>query len=124
MSVPTLREVLDDNPALPAPAGRSFEQPWQATVFALTVQLHERGVITWSQWAKALGARLPADAPGSGSGCYEANGYFEAWADALADLLEQTGVVPLGEVERTQARWHEAAARTPHGHPIHLESRD
>lgn len=115
VSIPTLAEVLEGNPALPAPARRSFEQPWQATVFALTVLLHERGVITWSQWGRALGARLPGVVPDSG---YEATDYFEAWAAALIDLLEQTAVVPPGEIERTQARWHEAAAHTPHGQPM------
>lgn len=119
MTVPNLRQVLDANPALPAPAGGGgFEQPWHATVFALTVALHERGVFTWPQWAQALSARLPRQSSGDG---YEATGYFEAWAAALTDLLERSGLVSPGEIDHAQQRWHDAAARTPHGRPIEYD---
>lgn len=127
MTAPTLAEVLDANPTLPAPVGRGFAEPWQASVFAITVHLHERGVITWQEWAQALGARLARDVAGSGSEAtgyeatgFEATGYFEAWAAALADQLEAQGLVAPGEIAGTQVRWHEAAARTRHGDPIEL----
>lgn len=65
MSAPTLADVLAANPELPAPRARTpgatSQEPWQATVFALTVQLHQRGHLTWQQWADALGARLATD---------------------------------------------------------------
>ena len=45
-------------PALPAERdGPVFEQPWQATAFALAVHLAERGAIPWSEWSAALGGR-------------------------------------------------------------------
>lgn len=120
MIVPTLQQLLAAHPSLPAPSG-GFEQPWQATVFALTVQLHERGVFTWPQWAHALGARLPDSASVNGA---QTTGYFEAWAAALGDVLEHSGAVAPGDIDRLQARWHEAAARTPHGRPIELDRLD
>lgn len=42
---------------LPMPAmneGFVFAEPWQAHAFAMTLQLHEKGVFTWPEWAAAL----------------------------------------------------------------------
>ena len=35
-----------------------FAEPWQASAFAMTVALNERGLFTWSEWAETLGAEL------------------------------------------------------------------
>ena len=37
----------------------TFAEPWQAQAFAMTLLLHERGVFTWTQWARALAAQIP-----------------------------------------------------------------
>ena len=58
-------------PALPMPAAASgaaaFAEPWQAHAFALTLQLHERGLFSWAEWATALAAEIrrafPQSAP-------------------------------------------------------------
>ncbi|WP_068428979.1 nitrile hydratase accessory protein [Piscicoccus intestinalis] len=131
---PTLAQVLAANPGLPAPPdGRTgFAEPWQATVFAMTVHLADRGVFTWAQWAAALGNRLrsqpttdPTGPTGNGPTVddatrYDAAGYFEAWEAALSDLLTELGLVEPGVIDRTERAWHAAAARTPHGRPIEL----
>lgn len=126
---PTLAQVLAANPSLPAPPdGRTgFAEPWQASVFAMTVHLADRGAFTWSQWADALGNRLrpqpgASDTSGSGATEHDAAGYFEAWEAALSDLLTQLGLVEPGVIDRTERAWHAAAARTPHGRPIELSA--
>ena len=49
-----------DAPPLPADGdGPVFQEPWQATAFALAVHLSERGAIPWTEWSAALGARDP-----------------------------------------------------------------
>lgn len=103
-------------PDLVAPPD-GFEEPWQARLFALTVALHERGAMTWPQWAAALGSRLrdPRFA-GEGHGPY-----YRAWAQALADVLDRGGHVDAATIDAVERRWHEAAARTPHGRPIELD---
>ena len=34
--------------------GTVFSEPWQAHAFAMTLQLHEKGLFTWPEWAAAL----------------------------------------------------------------------
>ena len=89
--------------------GPTFAQPWEASVLAMTVQLGDRGILSWPRFADALGARLVEDPE-----------YYRAWAAALVDVLTQDGLLTPAEVEAMTARWHDAAARTPHGHPISL----
>ena len=38
--------------------GPVFAEPWQAQAFAMAVQLHERGLFTWPEWAETLGRRI------------------------------------------------------------------
>ncbi|MFN8098714.1 MAG: nitrile hydratase accessory protein [Dermatophilaceae bacterium] len=94
---------------------RPFDQPWQAQVFAMTVDLQERGVLSPAEWADALGARVAASERGDGAD------YYACWVAALADVLTAKGLLTRGDVEATTAAWHAAAARTPHGQPILLD---
>lgn len=132
----TLADIADSCPSLPSPPA-AFEQPWQATLVAMTVHLQERGHFSWELWARTLGAHLRrTQAPQMGAGPttsevggfdavgyaagYDAAGYYEAWADALVDVLARSGALEAAAVEATQRRWLEAAARTPHGRPVTL----
>jgi nitrile hydratase accessory protein len=98
------------NPAEPW----TFEEPWQAQAFAIAVSLSERGLFSWSEWAEALGAEI-ARAP--------ERPYYEAWLDALEELLLANGVALPGELARLTEAWREAAEATPHGQPIVLPAR-
>ena len=103
---------LSDLESLPKDVdGPVFAEPWEAQAFALAVQLHEKGVFTWSEWAETLGAELHA---------HPERGYYENWLDALEMLVEKKGAI--GHTERLQriADWDEAARATPHGQPIEL----
>ncbi|WP_202863071.1 nitrile hydratase accessory protein [Ornithinimicrobium murale] len=114
----SLRQIAaacgDTLPLPPRGDEQVFAAPWQAQVFAMTVALHERGVLTWPEWAAALGRRVADGAP-------DGSDYYACWADALQDVLAERGIASTGDVERTTQAWHDAAARTPHGHPISLE---
>lgn len=90
-----------------------FDAPWQARAFALTVSLHERGLFSWEEWSRALGATIRAtpDRP-----------YYESWLEALQTLLTAGETLTSTEIARTQQAWLDAAARTPHGKPIELET--
>ena len=35
-----------------------FAEPWQAKAFAMTLELYERGLFTWPEWAATLGAEI------------------------------------------------------------------
>jgi nitrile hydratase accessory protein len=97
--------------------GPVFEEPWQAKAFAIAVALHERGLYTWQEWSETLGARI-ATADDDGAE------YYSNWLAALEDLLAEKGVTTAAETAGWREAWHRAAARTPHGAPIEVQSAD
>ncbi|WP_432559726.1 nitrile hydratase accessory protein [Granulicoccus sp. GXG6511] len=66
----------------------TFDEPWQARIFALAVQLNETGVFEWSEFAAALGARLAGSADRTGAD------YYRCWHAALTDVLGVRGLLP------------------------------
>jgi nitrile hydratase accessory protein len=88
-----------------------FAEPWQATAFAMTVALHDRGLFTWREWAEELGAEVKSGDP-----------YYACWLRALETLVTRKGAASLREIGETAAAWMRAAHATPHGQPIVLEN--
>ena len=96
------------------PAGMDeavFAEPWQATAFAMTLALHERGLFAWSEWAERLGAEVKLG-----------DAYYDCWLRALEALLADKGVARTSEVDVVAAAWERAAHATPHGKAIMLEN--
>lgn len=74
-----------------------FAEPWQARAFALAVTLSERGVFTWSEWTRELGAEIARsrdDGP---------EDYWRAWVTALEHLLEERSEHPGSSLGATEA---------------------
>ena len=97
---------------LPDPASgdeQVFAEPWQATAFAMTIALHERGLFSWNEWAEALGEEVK-----------RGDAYYDAWLRALEKMLAAKGAVVPQDVDRMAAAWERAAHATPHGKPIVL----
>lgn len=94
---------------------RSFDEPWQAQLFALTVALNEAGHFTWTEWSSAFGPKVQAS---------EASRYWQVWSDALVELLEQRKLAESAAVAALAQRWQAAAQATPHGKPITLDAAD
>ena len=92
---------------------RPFEAPWEAQVFALTVKLNEKGVFSWSDWTKTLGAELH-EAP--------ERPYYESWLAALEKITQANAVMSEPERLARVDAWDRAAKATPHGQPILLEN--
>ena len=88
-----------------------FAEPWQASAFAMTVALNERGAFTWSEWADVLGAELKSG-----------DDYYDCWLRALEKLVVRKGAASIHEIDVTTEAWHRAAHATPHGQPILLEN--
>jgi nitrile hydratase accessory protein len=110
---------LPQEPGLPQDAGGPiFNEPWEAKAFAMTLRLHERGLFTWSEWARALAeqvehARSHGD-PDRG------DTYYQHWLAALETLVAAKGAASADELTRCAEAWREAAKDTPHGQPIVL----
>jgi nitrile hydratase accessory protein len=109
-------------PGLPQDAGAPiFNEPWEARAFAMTLNLHERGLFTWPEWAQAL-ARQLAQAHTHGDPDL-GDTYYQHWLTALETLVVAAGAASAEDLKRTAEAWREAAEHTPHGQPILLGSR-
>ena len=112
-----LSEPGPDGPASPV-----FAEPWQAQAFAMTLQLHERGLFSWPEWAAALTAQIrSAQAAGDAD---LGDTYYRHWLAALETLTERKGAASAQGLQRHVAAWAQAAERTPHGQPIRLQPSD
>lgn len=94
-----------------------FAEPWQATVFAMAVRLHEQGVFSWGEWAEALSAELYR--PGRKA---DASDYYDCWVAALSRLVTERSIASGGELDALTRSWQRAAEATPHGKPIIIEN--
>ena len=104
------------------PSEPVFGEPWQAQAFAITLQLHQRGLFSWSEWAAALAARIAA-AQALGDADL-GDTYYRHWLAALEDLVAAKGAADAAELARCAQAWDQAADRTPHGQPIVLRPDD
>ena len=81
----------------------------------MTVNLHERGLFAWTEWADYLSAELHK--PGRAE---NGSDYFDCWVAALSGLLVNRGIADAGAILGLQQSWQRAAEATPHGKPIVL----
>lgn len=97
--------------------GPVFREPWEAAAFALAVRLIDTGIVTWPEWAAALGARLhQADRHGqeiAGDG-----DYYHHWLSALEDVTTAKGLSKPDEFAALKQAWRSAYLATPHGRPV------
>lgn len=109
-------------PAIPRDdGGPVFRAPWEAQAFAMTLVLHERGHVTWSEWAGRLADEIAAaTARGEDN---DGRRYYRNWLSALERLVADKGLVLEDELRARREEWAEAARTTPHGKPIVLPGR-
>ncbi|WP_029066289.1 nitrile hydratase accessory protein [Labrenzia sp. DG1229] len=114
----TLSDAVQSIPRLPLDqdGGPVFTAPWQARIFAMTLQAHEAGLFAWHEWAEHLGAELAKDGDGSG----ETIGYYDHWLTAFEKILCGKGVAATDTLGDLKTAWDAAARATPHGQPIEL----
>lgn len=116
-----------DDPA-PAPPA-VFEEPWQASIFALVVALHDRGLFAWRDWNRVLvqviaeqdaagAARPPSDGAAGSAG--DGARHPADWVRALEILLAERSLVTPDEVTGMAEAWARAYRTTPHGQPVTL----
>jgi nitrile hydratase accessory protein len=97
-----------------------FAEPWQAHAFAMVLQLHEKGLFTWPEWAAALTqeirkAQIVGDADTGAT-------YYTHWLNALESMVLSKQLGTADQIHDLEHAWEAAAARTPHGQPIALEN--
>lgn len=93
------------------PEGPVFREPWEAQAFAMVVQLHQRGVFTWPEWADALSREIRAvgDRGETDSGA----DYYRHWLRALEQLLADKQLADDAALARRREYWRQ---HWPSGH--------
>ena len=91
-----------------------FNEPWEASAFALVVGLHEKGLFEWTEWADILAATIRDDR--------EDSSYYTLWLNAFEHLLQCKGLLNSQEVSERKVEWEKALLATPHGQPIELRN--
>lgn len=110
-------------PGMPQDCGDPvFAEPWQAQAFAMTLQLHERGLFTWPEWAEALSLQIAAAQAGGDADLGDT--YYHHWLAALEHIIASKGASSADELLRFRDAWDRAAERTPHGQAIELRPED
>lgn len=110
-------------PGMPQQGGEPvFAEPWQAQAFAMALQLHERGLFSWPEWAEALSRQITAAQAAGDADLGDT--YYRHWLAALEALVAAKGAASAGELARYRDAWEHAAARTAHGRPIELRPAD
>ncbi len=96
----------------------TFDEPWQAQAFAITLKLHHAGRFTWSEWTQYLSREIAADPAPQGQG--DNSAYYRQWLAALEKLVADKGLVSPSALAERKNEWHRAHDRTPHGQPVEL----
>ena|SRR5215208_4458528 len=76
-----------------------FGAPWERRVFGLTMAACRSGKCDWEAFRQRLISRIADD---------EMRPYWQSWAAAFEDVLEQVGVLAPGELD---GRHHELSKR-------------
>lgn len=112
--------ALDAIPA--AQRTPTFNEPWEAQAFAITLALHRRGVFTWDEWASTLGGEIKAAQARGDPDTGET--YYQHWLAAIERIVREKGITDERTLVRYREAWDKAADRTPHGQPIELTPAD
>lgn len=95
---------------------RSFDEPWHAQAFAMTMHLAQRGVFDWDEW---VGAFIPEVHEQPQREDEEVNAaYFRQWLAALEKLLAARGLCSPASVHDYAETWRRAYLNTAHGSPV------
>ena len=63
-----------------------FQNPWHSQLFAITVQMSEKGNFSWKEFVKVFGESLKKQRSLS-KNLDGSNDYFSCWLNALEEIL-------------------------------------
>ena len=97
-----------------------FSEPWQAELFAITLNLHEKGLFNWASWTEKLGGSLKRDKNTSKD---DLEHYFLSWLSALEETLLEKKVTELTKIVTIEKAWKDAISKTPHGKKVEISGK-
>tara|TARA_Y100001960_G_C14720993_1_gene852368 strand:+ start:1301 stop:1717 length:417 start_codon:yes stop_codon:yes gene_type:complete len=100
--------------------GPVFSEPWEASAFALAVQLSSEKHFSWQEWATTLAKEIKSANLSSDPNIRER--YYLHWLRALERLCISKGLITKNEINQRQEEWRMAYLNTEHGQPVSLEA--
>jgi nitrile hydratase accessory protein len=94
---------------------QTFNDPAQASLFALTVDASRHNLFSWSEWGERFSTNLAA-----GPQNQTLEDYFNIWMDTLQSLLAEKSDIGDAQVAEMAEHWRRSYLATPHGDPIEL----
>lgn len=120
-TTPDQLPALEALPDLPRDDdGPVFREPWEASAFAITLELHAAGHFTWDEWATRLSQQISA-AQAAGDPDL-GNTYYRHWLAALESLVTTKALATPEALDLRAQDWVRAYRSTPHGHPVKLKT--
>ncbi len=106
-------------PTMPPPPqdgdGPVFHAPWEAQVFALTLDLYAKGHFTWPEWVEFLSAEIAA-AKVRGE-ADRGDTYYWYWLTALEKIVAAKGLTSSEDLAIRKAEWQAADRERGFGEP-------
>ena len=99
-----------------------FQNPWHSQLFAITVQLSEKGNFTWKEFVEVFGnslnkARLELNSLDGN------DDYFKCWLNALEEIIISKKLGNSNILLLLKKDWTDAYLSTPHGKQVKIIQR-
>jgi nitrile hydratase accessory protein len=76
--------------------GPVFDEPWEASAFAIAVKLHQDGHFTWPEWVGCYSIEIAALEAATPAGDHVE--YYDAWLIALEKMMARKGLLTSKEL--------------------------
>ena len=100
----------------------TFQNPWHSQLFAITVQLSEKGNFSWKEFVEVFGESLKKQRSLSKK-LDGSNDYFSCWLNALEEILIIKKISNQKTLMILKEDWTQAYLSTPHGKPVNIKNR-
>ena len=99
-----------------------FQNPWHSQLFAITVQLSEKGNFSWKEFVEVFGESLKKQRSLSKE-LDGRNDYFSCWLNAPEEILIIKKISNQDTLMLLKKDWTQAYLSTPHGKPVNIRNR-
>ncbi len=99
-----------------------FQNPWHGQLFAITVQMSEKGNFSWKQFVEVFGDSLKKQRSLS-KNLDGSNDYFSCWLNALEEILIIKKISDKDTLMLLKEDWTQAYLSTPHGKLVNIKNR-
>ncbi len=86
--------------------GPVFSAPWEAKAFAMTLDLHRRGLFDWAEWCDALSEEIKAAQMAGDPDLGDT--YYQHWLSALEKLVAEKQVTTMDNLVAVKEDWRAA----------------